>query len=173
MSKVLTKSDVLMVLCLILSPIRGRDNAGNRIKLMPDGELTHKFDTRYAEWLASKGAVEIIDEDYLATKIQPAADDPSDDLTAFLLKAVGELDPDNQDHFTNDGKPEINALKKIAGIKKLSAGERDDLWEMFKQREAEKTEPSKASGAATEKTDSGDSSEAEKSGAGTGAKKSD
>jgi hypothetical protein len=172
MSKLLVQSNLLMVMCLILSPIRCRDENGNRLKLMPDGKLTHPFTPNYAEWLERIGSVEIIDDDYLAQRNQPEStpddDDESDDLTAHLLRAVSELDPNNADHFTKDGKPEINALKKIAGVKKLSAPERDALWDEFQRRDAEKSNPPAGAGAATEITGNADGNVGDND-AGTGA----
>jgi len=50
-----------------------------------------------------------------------------DDL---LQLAIQSLDPENNDHFTNSGKPQATALAEIIKTP-VSAAERDAAWEQF------------------------------------------
>lgn len=49
-------------------------------------------------------------------------------LEERILDAIDELDPDNKDHWTNDGKPDATALAEIVG-ERVSAKLRDQVWE--------------------------------------------
>ncbi|WP_337840510.1 hypothetical protein [Rheinheimera sp.] len=46
-------------------------------------------------------------------------------------EAVATLDPSNKDHFTGQGKPQLDALSKRMG-KPVSGAERDALWDAYK-----------------------------------------
>ncbi len=49
------------------------------------------------------------------------------DNSLSLIDAIKQLDPDNTDHFTSGGKPQVDALEKLMG-KSVSAAERDAAW---------------------------------------------
>lgn len=49
-----------------------------------------------------------------------------------IAEAIGQLDPENPDHFTKGGKPEVAAVEAITGFD-ISAKERDQVWERQKQ----------------------------------------
>lgn len=53
-----------------------------------------------------------------------------------LIAAAAVLDPDNPDHFTRSGKPEIRALEAASGMTDVSAAERDAAWEDYRQAAA-------------------------------------
>jgi hypothetical protein len=40
------------------------------------------------------------------------------DKTAAIIKALGQLDPANADHWTNDGLPRLDAIKGVSGLKR-------------------------------------------------------
>lgn len=40
------------------------------------------------------------------------------DKTAAIIKALGQLDPANSDHWTNDGLPRLDAIKGVSGLKR-------------------------------------------------------
>lgn len=44
-----------------------------------------------------------------------------------LVKAISQLDPSSNEHFTADGKPKTDALEALVNDK-VSAKERDDAW---------------------------------------------
>lgn len=49
------------------------------------------------------------------------------DTQAKVFSAFDQLDPENAEHFTKGGKPELNALRALFGIE-LTAKERDEAW---------------------------------------------
>ena len=50
------------------------------------------------------------------------------DRKALLAGAIAALEPDNDDHWTSTGKPEIRALGAVSGLEGISAAERDAAW---------------------------------------------
>ena len=54
------------------------------------------------------------------------------DRKARIIAAIGELDPDNPEHFTKGGKPEVKALEAILGFD-ITAAERDAAWAAFQE----------------------------------------
>lgn len=52
-----------------------------------------------------------------------------------VVEAIGQLDPDNEDHWTQANLPEVGALKEILG-RNVTGAERDAAWERY-QEEAE------------------------------------
>ncbi len=50
------------------------------------------------------------------------------DRKALLAGAIAALEPDNDDHWTSTGKPEIRALGSVSGLEGISAAERDAAW---------------------------------------------
>lgn len=152
-----TAQKAVIVTALVLSPIRHRHpETGDLETLKPDGETEGDFTAKEAAYLASVGAIELPGDDEDAEQLD---DDryPGDPMAA-LVEAIGELDPENEKHFTVDGKPEVRALKEAAKFKSLSAAERDAAW-----AEWQKLNPPAGSGAGTEST-----GDADKSDAGTG-----
>ena len=53
-----------------------------------------------------------------------------------LVAAVAGLDPDNPDHFTRSGKPEVRALEAASGLTDVGAAERDAAWKDYRQAAA-------------------------------------
>ncbi len=51
---------------------------------------------------------------------------------ADLLGAIDLLEEDNDAHWTNDGKPDANALSSILG-RNVSAAERDKAWQEYNE----------------------------------------
>lgn len=51
-------------------------------------------------------------------------DDDEEALLDLIREATGELDVDNEDHFTNDGKPTVAALEEKLGVE-ITAEQRD------------------------------------------------
>ena len=69
----------------------------------------------------------------------PATESNSDDeknIVETVTLAIGELKKDNKDHWTNDNKPDVNAINAIlseladdnAEKIKISAAQRDEIW---------------------------------------------
>ena len=60
------------------------------------------------------------------------------DRQSRLIAAIAGLEEGNEAHWTEDGKPDVFALRKVSGLKDVSATERDAAWEEFqKAKEAE------------------------------------
>ena len=58
-----------------------------------------------------------------------ARDMSRSELRAALIHvACRQIDPDNPDHVTKAGLPEIAELKRQTGLVDVSAGERDEAW---------------------------------------------
>lgn len=55
------------------------------------------------------------------------ADEAADKADA-LVAAIGQLDPENHDHWTKAGKPDVAALEAILG-RDISADDRDAAWQ--------------------------------------------
>lgn len=53
-----------------------------------------------------------------------------------LLAAMAQLEPDNPDHFTTTGKPQVDVLGALLG-EPISAAERDAAWEQYQSEPAE------------------------------------
>ena len=56
-------------------------------------------------------------------KEQPA--DTDTDRQAAIVEAIGKLDPENPDHYTKSGKPDIAVLGSLTGFDDITAAERD------------------------------------------------
>lgn len=59
---------------------------------------------------------------------EPAAPTDPDERLAAIKEAIGQLDPENPEHFTKGGDPKVEAIEAILGYN-ISAGERDEVWE--------------------------------------------
>lgn len=59
-----------------------------------------------------------------------------DDREAALLAAIAGLEAGNPDHWTKSGKPEVRALEAAAGLKDVSAAERDVVWDAYRATRA-------------------------------------
>lgn len=53
-----------------------------------------------------------------------------DDAIEAIGKVLGLLDPQNPEHFTNGGKPEVKAIEAILEID-ITAAERDAAWDKY------------------------------------------
>jgi len=54
----------------------------------------------------------------------------SDDRLSDLVDAIDSLEGDNHEHWTNAGKPEVSALKRVTGGD-VTAAERDAAWAYY------------------------------------------
>ena len=70
-----------------------------------------------------KGAKAETPEDS-APKAETPEDGPTDEKVA---RAIRELDPDNDDLWTNAGKPEARAISEALGVK-VHGAQRDRVW---------------------------------------------
>lgn len=65
-----------------------------------------------------------------APSVAAAAPEDVATLRGLLIRAAMRgLDPDNPDHFTKAGLPEVAALKQATGLESVSAAERSELWD--------------------------------------------
>ena len=49
-----------------------------------------------------------------------------------LVAGIGALEEGNKEHWTEDGRPDVFALRKAVGLKDVSAAERDAAFEAWK-----------------------------------------
>ena len=70
----------------------------------------------------------VSDDSDLQVKIESAMN-----RTEALFTAIAGLDPENPDHFTKGGKPEVRALEKASGLTDITASERDGAWEDYRK----------------------------------------
>ena len=68
-------------------------------------------------------------------------------IVELVTLAIDELEEGNKDHWTNDNKPDVNAINAIlneladddAEKTKISAAQRDEIWaELNKNNDSEK-----------------------------------
>ncbi len=52
---------------------------------------------------------------------------------ARLLAAIAGLEEGNPDHWTQDGRPEVRALKAATGLADLTAAGRDAAWAAYRE----------------------------------------
>ena len=70
-------------------------------------------------------------EPALIVDVLDAAPEETDRATR-ILSTIGALDKANPDHWTKDGKPQVEALEAASGIKDITAAERDAAWADFR-----------------------------------------
>lgn len=63
----------------------------------------------------------------------------SDGVKLTLEQAFAQLQPDNKEHFTGTGLPQLDALERLVGHKVTSA-ERAEAWEAYQAKLAAVTE---------------------------------
>lgn len=57
------------------------------------------------------------------------------EILDYLVQACGELDRDQKDHWTKDGRPQVAALEALTGID-INAAQRDQAWDAFNEQNA-------------------------------------
>lgn len=129
-------SDIEMILCLVLSTIRykGIVLTGEEVELPEDVVL--RLEQQDPCPIQRVDVTEQIDE-----------------RQAEVFATIAELDPDNEKHFTKDGKPELKPLNealKKADRKTVKGAERDQYWEEYQA-----ANPAKAPGAGGADGDTG------------------
>jgi hypothetical protein len=55
----------------------------------------------------------------------------SEPTLAEIVEVIGQLDPNNTEHWTNQDKPMVVAIETLLG-KPLLAGQRNEAWEIYK-----------------------------------------
>lgn len=65
----------------------------------------------------------------------PAIEDPAE-REERIRAAFADLDPENPDHFTKSGKPDLAALRDRSGLADLAAAERDRQWKAAQAEDA-------------------------------------
>ena len=61
-----------------------------------------------------------------------APTDPAERIEA-IAKAIETLDPENEEHWTGSGKPNVASLEAVLGWD-ISAAERDEAWARHEQK---------------------------------------
>lgn len=54
---------------------------------------------------------------------------------ARIIEAIGQLDPDNAEHWTNGNEPQIHVLKELLG-QRVTAAERDAAWKTYQANQS-------------------------------------
>ena len=57
--------------------------------------------------------------------------------TRLLTAAIAKLDPDDAEHFTRGGLPQVDALAAASALAGVTAAERDAAWVAYQRRGAE------------------------------------
>lgn len=84
-------------------------------------------------WSAAETVVDAADlksEQVAALKADPMliVTEDADSRGDLIRAAFADLDPENAEHFTRGGKPELAALRERTGLSDLTAAERDRRW---------------------------------------------
>lgn len=81
--------------------------------------------------------VKAINDDFDSTPTESPTETPTEvpteaptDAPESIFEAIGQLDPENPEHFTKSGKPEVKALEAILGCP-VTAKERDSAWVFY------------------------------------------
>jgi len=102
-------------------------NAGEEIDLTKDKQLSTKDVERIIKSGCGKMQKQKVAED--VSKKQPDSALSEERLTQYV-EAISLLDPENEEHFTQSGKPEVDNLKELID-KDVTAAERDLAWEAY------------------------------------------
>ena len=54
----------------------------------------------------------------------------------LVAAGVRALDPDEKGHWTGDGRPAVDALEDVIGLKGVAAAERDAAWQIHQEATA-------------------------------------
>lgn len=57
----------------------------------------------------------------------------ADTIEEMILLAIADLDPDDEDHFTADNKPQVAALEELLDME-ITADQRDTAWAIAVER---------------------------------------
>lgn len=84
------------------------------------------------------------DDDNGADDDDSGSDDDETDIEELAKIAIGELEEGNEDHWTNDNKPDVNAINAIlndgadesAEKLKITAAQRDSIWAEIQEQAA-------------------------------------
>lgn len=73
----------------------------------------------------------------VGVNVEEKTDEPAFDRVKVIRDAIHQmLDGDDENAFTNDGKPDLRKLNAIAGFQ-VDRSERDAIWAEFEQVSAE------------------------------------
>ncbi len=68
-----------------------------------------------------------------ATRTPRPAGGEGEGREARLLAAIAGLTPGDAEHWTRDGRPEVRALRRAAGLADLTAAGRDAAWAAYRE----------------------------------------
>ena len=68
-----------------------------------------------------------------ATRTPAPAGGEGEGREARLFAAIAGLVPGDADHWTKDGRPEVRALRRAAGLAELTAAGRDAAWAAYRE----------------------------------------
>lgn len=79
-----------------------------------------------------------VEEPDQGSKTTPSGNDQDngDDLPAKLIEAIGQLDPENSEHYTGKGVPQLDALAELVG-QKVTAAQRDEAFAAFSEQQVQ------------------------------------
>lgn len=69
-------------------------------------------------------------EDHEESLVDNAVGDQEERI-GLMVAAIDELDVNNDEDFTDSGKPRVEALEAASGISEITATERDTAWENY------------------------------------------
>lgn len=106
-------------------------NAAGDINTSGDGDAAAVDQSVDASGQSASAQTATGDAQIEAQKETPALDD----RLGAIKAAIAQLDPNNAEHWLNDGKPDVIAVSALTGFR-VSAAERDQAWNQIKTQAA-------------------------------------
>ena len=100
------------------------ENVGFGGRTYAAGETIKGLTAEQAQWLVDQRAIE------------PTAPALEPRRIAAIAFGLGRVDPADKSAWTKDGRPEAKAVEKAAGLKDVSADERDEVWALVAKADA-------------------------------------
>ena len=95
-----------------------------------DLDIAYLCQSPLAEEVIQDDAVDDVAVDVAVTPADIEDAEQSGSLDERIAAAIELLDPDNPEHFTKGGKPQVKAIEAILGDV-IDAADRDRVWDTF------------------------------------------
>lgn len=106
-------------------------------KLMVDDLSNDQVEAIKSEKNLIVKEVEVEEQDQDSKTTAPGNDqDNGGGLTEKLVEAISQLDPENPEHYTGKGVPQLEALQTLVGVK-VTAAQRDEAFKAFSEQQVQ------------------------------------
>ncbi len=112
-------------------PMRLRDPDINGV--LPD-EGGMKIIDNYWQGMIDRGQVLVVDNPASEASNEETSTETNDDAILEIFDAIEDLEEDNKDHWTKDGKPDAKELSRILG-REVTAEERNQAWAEYNKED--------------------------------------